>query len=73
MNPRLRTKLENLSDRSNELEARLGAEDATRDMTLWRKLTLEHAEIGTVVALYPAWCQFEKDSANAHELLSDPE
>jgi len=51
----------------------LGAEDATRDMTLWRKLTREHAEIGAVVALYAAWCQDKKDRATAQDMLSDPE
>lgn len=73
MNPRLRLRLENLSDRNHELEARLGAEDATHDRASWRKLTLEHAEVSVVVTLYAAWCQAEKDRTAAQDMLSDPE
>ncbi len=66
-------KLEQLSFRHEELDALLAAEDATRDMDHYRRLTREHADIGPVVALFRAFRRAESDLRSATELLADPE
>ena len=48
----LHTKLDQLAQRLDELDAMLSAEDATRDLDRYRALTKEHAEIGPVVARF---------------------
>ena len=52
MKPSLRTKLDQLESRIAELDALLGAEDATRDLDRYRMMTKEHADIGAVVARF---------------------
>ena len=66
-------KLEQLSERLAELDARLGSEDATRDMDSYRKLTREHAEIQPVVELFHAYRRASADFASAADMLADPE
>ncbi len=73
MKTSIREKLEQLTLRREELDARLASEDATRDMETYRRIAKEHAEIGAVVELYAAYRQAEKDLAAARELLADPE
>ena len=46
MKPSLNDKLIQLSERLEELNQLLSAEDSTRDMDNYRKLSREHAEIG---------------------------
>jgi peptide chain release factor 1 len=69
----IRDKLERLSERRAEIDALLGAEDATRDMDGYRRLSKEHAEIGNLVELYAAYRKAESDLAAARDLLADPE
>ena len=57
MKPSLRTKLDSLVARRAELERLLAAEDATRDMDKFRKLSREHAELSPIVALYESYRQ----------------
>ena len=71
MNPRLRAKLESLAARLGELEGLLAAEDATRDMDEFRKLSREHAEVSSVVALFQEYLQLERDAAEARDLAGD--
>ncbi|HLA33824.1 MAG TPA: peptide chain release factor 1 [Rhodocyclaceae bacterium] len=66
-------KLEQLSERLAEIDARLGSEDATRDMDSYRKLTREHAEIQPVVELFHAYRRASADFASAADMLADPE
>lgn len=66
-------KLEQLAERLAELDGLLGAENATRDMDHYRKLTREHAEITPVVALFNAYRNAVSAHASAAEMLSDPE
>ncbi len=73
MKPSLHDKLIQLSDRLEELNQLLSAEDSTRDMDNYRKLTREHAEIDAVVALFQRYQQVERDIATAKEMLGDPE
>ena len=72
MNPSLRTKLEGLAHRLEELNAVLSAENATRDMDGFRRLSREHAELSNVVELYGRYRQAERDAAAAREMAADP-
>ena len=52
MNPRLRTKLDSMVGRLGELNALLAAENATKDMEQFKRLSREYAEVSAVVALF---------------------
>ena len=69
----LRTRLDQLSARLQELDALLGAQDATRDLDRFRVLSRERAEIDTVVARFNDFVRAEGDLATAVELGHDPE
>ncbi|MBI5921405.1 MAG: peptide chain release factor 1 [Betaproteobacteria bacterium] len=73
MKPSIRDKLEQLTGRLTELEHLLGEPDLARDMDNYRKLTREHAEIGSVVALYADYRKAETELADAQGMLSDPD
>ncbi len=66
-------KLDQLSERLEELNSLLMQEDVTSDMDNYRKLTREHAELGPLVALYKDYRQAGEDLKTAREMLSDPE
>jgi peptide chain release factor 1 len=69
----LRTKLDQLSARLQELDALLAAEDATRDLDRFRVLARERAEIDPVVARFAEFERAEADVAAAVELAHDPQ
>ncbi len=73
MKPSIAAKLQHLARRLEELNRLLSAEDATRDMEQFRKLSREHAEIGPVVDYYQRYRKVEGDIAAATEMLADPE
>ncbi|HRA81406.1 MAG TPA: peptide chain release factor 1 [Thauera sp.] len=73
MKDSIRDKLEHLAARIEELDRTLAAEDAARDMNVFRALSRERAEIEPVVLLYAAFRQAEADCATARELLADAE
>jgi peptide chain release factor 1 len=68
----LRSKLDSLSQRLEELNRLLSAEDATRDMEAFKRLSREHADVSRVVELYNGYRQAERDAADAREMASDP-
>ena len=72
MKDTLRARLESLSARLEELNVLLAAEDATRDLDQFRKLSREYAELTGVVALYTRYRQAEHDAAAAREIAADP-
>ena len=72
MKPALRTKLEGLAERLEELNGLLSAENATRDMGEFRKLSREHAEVSKVAGLFADFQRAERDAAEAKEMASDP-
>ena len=51
MKPTLRTKLDSLVGRLEDLNGLLAAESATRDLEQFRKLSREHSELTGIVAL----------------------
>ncbi|HEY7239532.1 MAG TPA: peptide chain release factor 1 [Burkholderiales bacterium] len=68
MKPTLRSKLDSLVGRLNDLEGLLASENATRDMDQYRKLSREHAEVQTLVTLYENYRKAEGDAEAAREL-----
>jgi peptide chain release factor 1 len=73
MKPSLLSKLDQLTERLEELNDLLMQEGVTSDMDNYRKLTREHAELGPLVGLYKAYRQADEDVKTAQEMLSDPE
>jgi peptide chain release factor 1 len=72
LKPSLRTKLDGLARRLEELNGLLSAENATRDMAEFRRLSREHAEVSKVAALYDEFRKAERDAAAAREMAADP-
>ena len=72
MKPSLRTKLDSLAKRLEELNRLLSAENAARDMGEFRKLSREHSELSGIAGLYGRYQQAERDAAAAGEMASDP-
>jgi peptide chain release factor 1 len=66
-------KLSRLEERLAEVSALLSAEDATRDIGIYRKLNREHAELAEVVAHFVAWRHARSDRDTAQQLREDPE
>ena len=73
MNPRLRAKLDTMVGRLPDLDALLSAENATKDMEQFKRLSREHAEVSDLVALYQQYRQAEGDAEAARELKLDEE
>jgi len=71
MKPSIETKLEQLSRRMLELEALLSAEDVTRDMEQYRKLTKERADIQPIVERFREYQTAVSDIATAEQMLGD--
>jgi peptide chain release factor 1 len=68
----LRAKLDGLTARLEELNRLLSAEDATRDMGEFKKLSREHAELTGKVELYERYRKAERAAAEARDMASDP-
>jgi len=66
-------KLDQLTERLEEVNNLLMQEGVTADMEQYRKLTREHAELEPLVALYKDYVQAGQDIAAAQEMLSDPD
>jgi peptide chain release factor 1 len=73
LKPSLRTKLETLTRRMDELNMILASEEATRDLDRYRTMTKEYADLGPVVERYRNFQNAEADLVAAQELGSDPE
>ncbi|MCL2829579.1 MAG: peptide chain release factor 1 [Betaproteobacteria bacterium] len=74
MKKSIQHKLEQLSDRIAEIDALLAAEDATRQMEVFTRLSRERSDIEPVVTLYAEYRNAERDMRHAEEMLGfDPE
>ena len=73
MKPSLLSKLDQLTQRLEEVSRLLTQENATSSMDNYRKLTREHAELEPLVALYHDYCVASTDILTAQEMLADPE
>ncbi len=72
MKPALRTKLDGQARRLEELNGLLSAEDVTRNLGEFKKLSREHADLSRLAELYGRYQQAERDAAAARDLASDP-
>ena len=66
-------KLENLSDRHEEIAGLLADPDVIRDQNQFRSLSMEYSQIEPVVQEYSKFSQATEDKDSATEMLSDPE
>jgi peptide chain release factor 1 len=73
MKPSLLAKLDQLTQRLEEVGALLTQENATANMDQYRKLTREHAELEPLVAVHAQWTQAQDDLHAAQDMLSDPD
>jgi peptide chain release factor 1 len=73
MQASLRQQFERLALRLSELEATLADPALASDMSRYRSVTREQAEVADTVARYRRFGLRERDLAAAQELLSDPE
>ena len=73
MKESLRQQLERLSMRLAELDANLSDTAVVSDMTRYRAISREQAEVSEVVSLFKTYCQREADLSSAQELRDDPE
>jgi peptide chain release factor 1 len=69
----LRQQLDRYLQRLQDLDAVLAAPDVVADITRFRGLTREHAEVSAVAQRYERFLQRERDLAAAQDMLSDPE
>ncbi len=73
MKASIRARLEQLSERHEEVTALLSDSGVISDNDKFRKLSQEHAELGDIVQVWHAYCQSEADIVTAQEMKSDPE
>ena len=73
MKPSLLSKLDQLTQRLEEVSALMNQEGATADMEHYRKLTREHSELEPLVALHAQWTQAQADLIAAQDMMSDPD
>jgi len=73
MKPSMLSKLDQLANRLVELDELLMTEGITANMDSYRKMTREHAELSPLVAVYRQYESALANTAEAQELLQDPE
>ncbi len=71
MKDSLRTRLDRLVGRLEQLNGLLASENAARDLDQFRKLSREHAELSALKDLYERYRQAERDAAAAREMAAD--
>ncbi|HVL76092.1 MAG TPA: peptide chain release factor 1 [Noviherbaspirillum sp.] len=73
MKPSMLAKLNQLTERLEELNHLLAQEGVTSDIDQYRKLTREHAELEPLVGLYKNYVQAGRDIQAAQDMLADPD
>lgn len=73
MKPSIRSKLENLSERLQEISALLADPDTIADQNRFRALSQEYAELNPVIACFDRYRQTLADMETAEEMLADPD
>lgn len=69
----IRNKLDDLSERLQELDGLLSAPEIITDQNKFRALSIEYSEIKPIVACFENYNQVIEDIDAAKEMLSDPE
>lgn len=73
MKASIRAKLENLSERLQEVSALLSDPDTISDQNKFRALSQEYAELEPIAACFKKYEQAIEDIETAEEMLSDPD
>ena len=73
MKASIRSRLEQLSERHEEVTALLSDSSIISDNDKFRKLSREHSELGEITQVWKAFCMAEADLATAQEMRNDPE
>ncbi len=73
MKASLRSKLETLSERLQEINALLSDSEVIGDQKQFRALSIEHAQLGPVVACFQRYRATLDDLASARDMLQDPD
>ncbi|MDY2899072.1 MAG: PCRF domain-containing protein, partial [Candidatus Aphodousia sp.] len=73
MKESMRSKLQQIGRRLEEIDAMLAAPDCADDMNRFRNLSRERAEIEPVVLKFREYETVEGDVETATEMLADPE
>ncbi|MEO5342337.1 MAG: peptide chain release factor 1 [Gammaproteobacteria bacterium SHHR-1] len=73
MKPSLLSKLEQISERLEEITALLAEPSVQGDQNRFRELSQEYAQLEPVVNCYRNYRQLEQDLLGAQEMLKDPE
>lgn len=73
MKPSIRSKLEHISERHQEITALLSDPDVQADVNRFRELSREYAQIEPLSECYGRYIAVEEELAGAEEMLADPE
>jgi peptide chain release factor 1 len=71
--PSIRSKLENLSERLQEINALLSDPETIADQNRFRALSQEYAELNPVITCFNQYRQTLEDMETAEEMLADPD
>src|SRR5574343_1237477 len=71
MKPSIQTKLENLSERHEEITALLSLPEVQSDQNQFRSLSQEYAQIEPLVACYKTYLENEANLASAQDMAKD--
>lgn len=73
MKDSLRLRLDQLSDRYEELTALLADAEVISDNVKFRKLSREHNDLNEITTVWKRYVQAEEDISTAEDMLSDPD
>ena len=73
MNPSIRSKLEQISERFEEITALLAEPEVQSDQNRFRSLSQEYSQLDPVVGCYHRYRELEQEIEGTREMLQDPE
>ncbi len=73
MKPSIRSKLDQVAERFEEITALLAEPEVQGDQQQFRRLSQEYAQLESVVGCYQRYCELESSGASAQAMLDDPE
>lgn len=73
MKESLRHRLDQMTDRFEEVTALLSDPETLSDSKKFRALSVEHSDLSELVDAWGRFCQAEEDLATASEMLADPD
>jgi peptide chain release factor 1 len=73
MKKSMRTKLAQMSERLEEINRELASQEVAKDMTRFRDLSRQHAELTQLTTHFKAFEQAERDLSAAEQMKADPD